>query len=70
MITEREIHEATGFNNGEKFNSAQEVREYFTTAAMAEMFGSHDTSDLPTQEQLNEMAEAVIANRWHCEFAA
>lgn len=63
-----EINDRTGFANGEKFASEQEVRDYFTTQAMVEMFGSYDTSDLPDQDALDEMAGAVIKNRWHCEF--
>jgi hypothetical protein len=63
-MTMTEINDATGFANGEKFDSAEEVREYFTVAAMREMFNG-DQSELPTQCELDEMAEHVIVNGWH-----
>src|SRR5690606_26358408 len=59
--TRAEIHYATGFDNGDLFRSAEEVREYFTVANITEMFGSCPY----TQAELNEMADEVIAHRWH-----
>src|SRR5690606_9403293 len=59
--TRDRIHDATGFDNGDLFRSAEEVREYFTVANITEMFGSCPY----TQDELNEMADEVIAHRWH-----
>lgn len=59
------ISDTTGFDNGAEFASEDEVRAYFTTAAMEEMFGDdHGAS----QAILDQMAKVVIENRWHCEF--
>lgn len=59
--TRAEIHDATGFDNGDLFRSEQEVRDYFTVANITEMFG-----ECPyTQDELNEMADEVITHRWH-----
>ncbi|PZN07216.1 MAG: hypothetical protein DIU69_12020 [Bacillota bacterium] len=61
VLTRAYIHDTTGFDNGDLFRSAQEVRDYFTVANIEAMFG-----ECPyTQEELDEMAEAVIAHRWH-----
>lgn len=62
MALKREfVHEATGFDNGDLFESEQQVREYFTVANIGSMFG-----ECPyTQAELDEMAEAVIRNGWH-----
>lgn len=59
--TRDHIHEATGFDNGDLFTSEEQVRQYFTVQNITDMFG-----ECPyTQDELDEMAEAVIANRWH-----
>lgn len=58
------INDRTGFAQGCKFLSKQEVREYFTAANIRSMYGQNDL----TQETLTEMADAVIENKWHCEF--
>lgn len=59
--TRAEIHDATGFDNGDLFESEAEVREYFTVESIEFMFG-----ECPyTQAELDEMAEAVIRNGWH-----
>lgn len=72
--TERELNELrgqisdkTGFDNGAEFVDEAEVRAYFTTEAMEEMFGA-DNANQPAQAELDRMAAAVIENRWHCEF--
>ena len=59
--TRADIHEATNFDAGDLFRSEAEVREYFTVENIQAMFGSCPY----TQEQLDEMAAAVIAHRWH-----
>jgi len=59
--TRAEIHYATGFDNGDLFRSAEEVRRYFTVTNITEMFGSCPY----TQDELNAMADEVIAHRWH-----
>lgn len=57
-----EISAATGFDYGERFESDDQVREYFTVANILEMFGP----DADTNEaELASMADDVIENRWH-----
>lgn len=59
-----EINDCTGFANGDEFTTEAQVREYFTVANMLDMF-----SECPqTQAELDEMADAVVANGWHCAF--
>jgi hypothetical protein len=64
MYTENEINDATGFENGVKFASEQDVRDYFTAAAQREMFGDEAEID---QDILDDYAEAVIENRWNMD---
>jgi hypothetical protein len=60
-----EINDITGFANGEKFESAQEVRQYFTRRNMFEMLGWQTPADqIPTQDDLDEMADIVIKHRF------
>ncbi len=74
MTTQREISEYTGFDQGEKFTSEQQVREYFTAENLAAMGlggsdeGSERDNHALTQDELDRMAEYVIANRIHCAF--
>ena len=56
-----DINEYTGAFNGDLFESEEQVRQYFTVANIEAMFGECSL----TQEELNEMAETVITNRWH-----
>ncbi len=56
------ISEATGFDSGDPFADAAEVRGYFSEPEIRLMFG-HET--LYTQEALDAMADAVIEHRWH-----
>jgi len=56
------INDATGFANGTKFATADEVREYFTPESQRSMFGDDAIVD---DEKLGEWAAMVIANRWH-----
>jgi hypothetical protein len=65
MYTMTEINDATWFANGNKFKSEEEVRTYFSVRAQVEMFGFLAEHDADT---LNEWAETVIENRWHCQF--
>ena len=61
------ISEQTGFDLGERFTSEDQVRAYFTVDSMVEAFGPEDGAAL-TQGDLDDMADAVIAHRWHCAF--
>lgn len=56
------INGATGFANGDTFDSAEQVRTYFTPAAQRDMFGADAVAD---PDLLAEWAATVIANRWH-----
>ena len=68
--TEQEISERTGFDLGETFSSPGQVRWYFNRVRLAKCLGDYSTSKgLPTQPELNRMAETVIENQWHCEFS-
>lgn len=64
MKTFVEINDSTGFAFGERFESEDEVRDYFTVANMEAMFGCVEC----TTEGLNAMADEVIRRRWHCNF--
>lgn len=64
MVTRADVSAATGFDSGEQFDSSDQVRAYFTVANMMDMFGPEDGS-AARQAELDEMAEAVIANGWH-----
>jgi hypothetical protein len=71
-MTFQEINDTTGFANGEKFESPDEVRGYFTRQNLRDMVGGfyNDENPIPTQETLDAMAETVIENRWHMTEAA
>lgn len=56
------ISAATGFDEGELFETEKQVRDYFTVAEQQEMFGDEAETD---QELLDEWAEEVIERRWH-----
>ena len=60
------LSERFGFDNGEKFTSPNEVREYFTMKNMREMIGSE--CDDMTQDELDESASLVINQGFHCAF--
>lgn len=57
--------ESTGYANGARFTSESQVREYFTADTMREMFGD---CEIPTDAELREMADKVIAERLHCNY--
>lgn len=66
MLTENYINEQTAFAMGEEFENEQQVREYFTVDNMLHMFGRiSDSAALWSQDDLDAMADAVTANRWH-----
>jgi hypothetical protein len=60
--TREQITDATGFDNGEKFNSEEEVYDYFSPEVQVEMFG---TDAVINEVVLDVMARTVIRNRWH-----
>lgn len=66
-MTTDQINAATGFANGEQFQSAEEVRAYFTVDNMREMFGLQDGSRY-SQDDLDRMAEQVIESGFHCRY--
>lgn len=61
-----EINDLTGFANGDKFESEQEVRDYFQLGELKSM-----TSGIGPgvdQETLDRYADVVIDEKWHCKF--
>ena len=64
-LTREFISEQTAFDAGDEFASIGEVRDYFTEDNMRAMFGVHCECN---QADLDEMAEAIISNEWHCSF--
>ena len=60
-----EINDSTGFANGDEFESAQEVEEYFTVENMRDMFSGYCNL---SQSELNRYARVVIEEKWHCKF--
>lgn len=81
MTSERDrISEATAFDTGDTFEDEAQVREYFTMAAMVDMFGPgwaeggrewNEPAPLWTQgepwtqDDLDQWAGLVSGNRWH-----
>lgn len=59
-----EINDYTGFANGELFESKEEIRKYFTRENMINCIDL-PLSELPSQDDLDEMADMVIEYRWH-----
>lgn len=57
------ISEATAFDQGDKFTSDEQVRGYFTVETMRGM----GFDEIPSQDDLDRMADDVIDNRWHYE---
>ncbi len=53
-----------GFANGEKFADESDVRRYLSVAVQQSLFGHK--ADL-TQDQLDEIAKYVLAERYHME---
>lgn len=68
-----ELNDMTGFANGAKFESEEDVRQYFTVSFMRDMYNAYsechgEPEFVGDQDALDEMADAVIDNRWWCEF--
>jgi hypothetical protein len=57
--------EASGYANGEEFESEDRVREYFTVKNFKQMFGGECDE---SQATLNTWADAVIREKRHCAF--
>lgn len=57
------IDDLTGFTRGAAFKTEAEVRAYFTEWGMRSRFGQNRWP----QWMLDEMADAVVAHRWHME---
>jgi hypothetical protein len=66
MTTFEEINDSTGFANGARFESADEVREYFTVENMVRVFGTESCEF--DGDNLEAWAATVISRRWHCAF--
>lgn len=62
-MTFTEINDMTGFANGEIFETADDVRAYFTAEAQVQAFGHGEA--ITCAQRLSEMAETVIAHGWH-----
>lgn len=61
-MTLTELDDQTGYGNGDEYDSAVEVRDYFTVKAQREIFGFDAIDD---QDLLDEMAEKVFLFRYH-----
>lgn len=57
----QQISKATAFDQGDKFASDEDAREYFTVQSMRDM----GFEEIPDQRALDRMADDVIANQWH-----
>ena len=63
------ISDRTGFDAGDEWESKQAVRDYFQREELAGCLNSQECIDaLPDQATLDDYADAVIENRWHCAF--
>lgn len=69
-MNRQDISDATGFDSGDMFISVDDVYRYFTITSMNWMYGGNWKLDYPDVDQdiLDEMADTVIENRWHCDF--
>lgn len=61
----KEIHDRTGFDLGELFETEEQVREYFSVGVLEECLGEEDGWTAPDQATLDGMAEDVIEHGWH-----
>lgn len=69
MDTWQEISDATGFDAGDEFTSEQQIRDYFQREQIRGCLNPVDGGhQLPSQTELDAMADIVIANRMHCAF--
>jgi len=62
------ISDRTGFDLGDQFTSEQQLRDYFRREQLADCLGATEADALPAQDVLDEMADTVLAERWHCTF--
>ena len=68
----QDISDRTGFDAGDRFETASQVHDYFTVANLHEMVGhaqfvTPEGEDLtPAQKTLERWAALVIEERWHC----
>jgi hypothetical protein len=75
MTTFSHINDVTGFANGDRFESAEQVRKYFTVKNLHAMVGreqflTDNGEDLtPSQATLDAWADMVIDHQWHCQFS-
>lgn len=65
-MTRQEISDITMFDFGELWDSPEEVRDYFRREQLRECAPAWD-GEFPSQAELNKMADAVIAHRWHMQ---
>lgn len=63
-----EISDRTEYDKGPLFRSEAEVRRYFTVANLQRSVGPSVLANLPTQAELDRMAQEVLENHWHCAF--
>ena len=62
------INAVTGFAEGDTGGHPRDVRAYF--AEFREQYaGVYGDDEMPTQDQLTQWAEQVIASGVHCRFA-
>ena len=60
------IDDITGCASGDRFDSPAQVRAYFQQDELTAM-GFQDR-ELPTQDDLDGMAERIIETGFHCDF--
>ena len=58
-----EIAGYTGFDRGEKFTSAHEVREYFQLDVMEDIYPGWQNETGCDQDDLDKMADIVISTK-------
>ena len=62
------ISDITGFDRGEYFHNPGQVRAYFKVEVMERLYPGWSKKTGLTQEDLDEMAGAVIHHKWHSIF--
>ena len=67
-MTFDELNDKTGFANGDKFTSEQQVRDYFTVDNFETMFPESMGGTQFDADTLESWADLVIENGWHCDF--
>ena len=66
--TQSQISDITGFDQGLEFESSVEVKKYFNRESLISDCGEEE--DWPDQEDLDQMAQTVINNSWHCKVCS